>query len=294
MSVSLAISVLASSSSGNCSALVVSRGVDPDTQTRELWLLDLGLSPKRARTLLAQQGLADVPVAGVLLTHLDHDHIHPGWIGGLPQSWRVCVHLRHEPRAAHMGLLTQRCEIYRDAFSLCTQTTSNESTTNESDTHAARDVLVTPLLCAHDDWGSVAFRITSPTGELGYATDIGRPTPALAEHLRDVDTLAIESNYCPQMQAASPRPAFLKDRITSGRGHLSNQQSAQLVKSIRPARDIILLHLSRECNTPDLAARHHHDPTRPHVRITVASPIEPSPLISVQRHEHHVPATLWG
>ncbi len=268
----LSLCVLSSSSSGNCSALVVTRG-----DKRELWLIDLGLSPRRTRTLLSQQNLADVPISGALLTHLDHDHIHQGWIGGLPQSWRVCLHVRHEPRAGGMGLLHHACDVYHEAFTL-----------------GSDDVRVQPLICSHDDWGSVAFRIASPTGELGFATDIGRPTPQLVNHLRDVDALAIESNYCPQMQAASPRPAFLKDRITGGHGHLSNEQSAQLARQIRPARDIVLLHLSRDCNTPDLAASHHRDASRPHVRVTIASPLDPTPLIEVKRSDGHVPATLWG
>jgi phosphoribosyl 1,2-cyclic phosphodiesterase len=272
---SLAITVLSSSSSGNCSALVITQDNEPARQ--EVWLIDLGLSPRRTRTLLAQQGLGHVPIAGALLTHLDHDHMHQGWIGALPDAWRVLLHVRHEPRAAHMGLLTQRCEVFHDAFSL-----------------GDERVQVKPLLCSHDDWGSVAFRVAASTGDLGYATDIGRPTAALVSHLRDVDALAIESNYCPRMQTASLRPAFLKDRIMGGDGHLSNAQSAQLVRKIRPASDVILLHLSRQCNTPDVALEQHVDAGRPQMRVTVASPLDPTPIIHVRRSEQSVPATLWG
>jgi hypothetical protein len=72
-----------------------------------------------------------------------------------------------------------------------------------------------------------------------------------------VDVLAVESNYCPRMQLASNRPQFLKDRIMGGAGHLSNQQSARLVRQVSPASHVVLLHLSLLCNTPKVALQAH-------------------------------------
>jgi phosphoribosyl 1,2-cyclic phosphodiesterase len=275
---SAALCVLSSSSGGNCSVLVLSC-----EGRRVLWLIDLGLSPRRTRVLLQQVGLADVPVGGVLLTHLDHDHMHQGWIGGLPDSWRVMLHGRHERRGRAMGLLTQPVDVYDDEFTLGARIGERSRT----------DVRVSPAVAAHDDLGSVAFRIATDVGDVGFVTDVGRPTQQLIDHLWGVEVLAVESNYCPQMQTASLRPAFLKDRITSGRGHLSNQQSARMVKAISPASDVVLLHLSRECNTPALAQQHH---AHAGLRVTVASPQEPTPLVAVRRVQTRcrVPATLWG
>jgi hypothetical protein len=65
------------------------------------------------------------------------------------------------------------------------------------------------------------------------------------------------------MQAESDRPAFLKQRIMGGSGHLSNEQSAEAAAEIGPGQTLVLLHLSRECNTPERAERVHRSVGRP-------------------------------
>ena len=102
----------------------------------------------------------------------------------------------------------------------------------------------------------VAFRLLGAGGDVGFATDLGRVTAELLGHFRGVSLLAIESNYCPRMQAESARPEFLKRRITGGSGHLSNQQCAEVAGAVGPGH-AVLLHLSRECNTPELALEGH-------------------------------------
>jgi phosphoribosyl 1,2-cyclic phosphodiesterase len=119
-------------------------------------------------------------------------------------------------------------------------------------------VTLEPILLSHDELGVAAFRFSLPCGgTLGFATDLGRVTDELVDHLRGVDVLAIESNYCPVMQAGSPRPEFLKRRITGGAGHLSNEECAVAVARAEPVSEVVLLHLSRQCNTPELASAGH-------------------------------------
>jgi phosphoribosyl 1,2-cyclic phosphodiesterase len=137
-------------------------------------------------------------------------------------------------------------------------------------------------LLSHDTLGVAAFRFeVRATGRsLGYATDVGTASRDLIEHLAGVDVLAIESNYCPRMQAASNRPEFLKRRIMGGSGHLSNQESAEAVARIGPGGEVVLLHLSRQCNTPELAAAAHRTHGRP---VTISKPDEPTGWIGVSR-----------
>jgi phosphoribosyl 1,2-cyclic phosphodiesterase len=243
--------VLASSSKGNCSALVLGRA-----ESRRLILIDAGLSPRRTRALLAQQGI-DLPVSAILLTHLDHDHFHPGWPAALPESARIHLHKRHRSRAQRAGLLHTPTRVFEDDFAL------------------GPGVHVRPLLMSHDTLGAAAFRIDfAHSGRsLGYATDLGRATQRLTDHLQGVDVLAIESNYCPTLQAYSGRPEFLRRRITSGSGHLSNEQAAQAVRDIQPREHVVLLHLSLDCNRPELAAMHH---SQSPCKVTIASWEQPT------------------
>lgn len=250
----VSLCVLASSSSGNCSVVSVRRD-----GRRRVFLIDAGLSPRRTRGLIEQLGIDPACIEGVLFTHLDHDHLHPGWIGGMPEAWRVMLHKRHRGRAERAGLLSQRTDIFEGEFE-------------------AGSLRVSPLLMSHDDLGSAAFRISCEGRSLGFATDLGTPDPRLAEHLRGVDVLAIESNYCPKMQLASGRPAFLKERIMGGNGHLSNEQSAAMVRQIQPREHVVLLHLSRQCNHPSLAAAAHE---RAGYRLTIADHATPTGWVPV-------------
>lgn len=248
--------VLASGSAGNCTVLIVG-----ETSPRpRVILIDAGLSPRRTGRLLERLGLGLDAVDDVVITHLDHDHFHPGWPSALPPRSTVRMHRRHLGRAARDGLLHHRTEPFDADFT-------------------AGPARFSTALLEHDSLGVVAFRVEfDDAGTLGFATDVGRPTPRLIDHLRGVDVLAIESNYCPRLQAASPRPEFLKARIMGGAGHLSNAQCAQAAREIRPARHVVLLHLSRDCNRPDLAALGHHGAG---YQVTISSQLEPTPWISV-------------
>ncbi|GAB4554453.1 MAG: hypothetical protein Tsb0013_17090 [Phycisphaerales bacterium] len=246
--------VLASGSTGNCSVLIHGEG-----KNRRITLIDAGLSPARTKRLLASLDLTVERVDEVVFTHLDADHAHKGWIKALPDHARFWMHKRHRSRAGREGFLRRKTNVFEhEPFEL------------------ARGVRVTPTLLAHDQLGVAAFRFTWQ-GEhgacLGYATDLGRVTSELVESLRGVDILAIESNYCPIMQHASDRPAFLKERIMNGAGHLSNEECKGAVSAIGPRREVVLLHLSRQCNTPELAARYHAG--QPY-RVTVSGPDAPT------------------
>jgi len=256
----IAFRVLASSSRGNCSVLVIT-----SAGRRRVFLIDAGLSPRRTSELLASTGLAADSIAGVILTHLDHDHWHPGWLSALPEGCTVHIHRRHRGRAERGGMLYLRTNVF------------------ETDFEIAPGVDARPVLGSHDDLGVAAFRFDfGRTGRaLGFATDLGRATDPLVEHLEGVDVLAIESNYCPRLQAASLRPDFLKRRITGGSGHLSNEQAAEAAARIAPREHTILLHLSLDCNTPDRARRGHA--WAPYA-LTLAHDTEPTPWIPL----------MWG
>lgn len=265
--------VLASGSSGNCSALVVGEGDDA-----EVVLIDLGLSPRRTRKELGSIGIDFARVRHVLLTHFDSDHFHRGWIGTLPRHTTQLVHRRHLGRGERENVLANVSEPYDGAISL-------------------GPVTIHPHIVPHDELGSVSFRFEAPGGgTLGFATDLGRVTSEFINHLAAVDVLAIESNYCPRLEMASNRPAILKERVMGGKGHLSNQESAEAVRRIAPREHVVLLHLSRQCNTPELAAAGHAGrgyqlTISDHARPTAWIPISPS---AGPRTVSRVPATLFG
>lgn len=244
--VRMSIRVLASSSSGNCSVVTV-RG---ERGERSHFLVDAGLSPRRTRRLMDDCGIDLREVRGILYTHLDADHCHAGWVSALPAGAWMRVHRAHTRRARGMGLDRRRLSAFDGAAF-----------------EVVEGVCATPVMMAHDGLGVAAFRFDGGGRSLGYATDCGKVTRGLVDTLKGVDTLAIESNYCPRMQVESARPEFLKRRIMGGAGHLSNQECAKAVRHIGPRNDVVLLHLSRQCNTPERAAEMHAGSS---YRLTVA------------------------
>lgn len=227
------ICVLASGSSGNCTVLRAGTGIQ-----RRTILIDAGLGTRTTPRVLASLGVRLHEVSDVLLTHLDADHWREGWMR--QRDFRAVVHLHraHWPAAESLRAHRHRVRLYDAPF------------------EPVPGLRVEPLVQHHDDHGVVAFRFRCAGGDVGFATDLGRVTPQLIDHLRGVRLLAIESNYCPRMQVQSDRPEFLKRRIMGGSGHLSNQQCAQAAAAIAP-RTVVLLHLSRQCNTPELALAEH-------------------------------------
>lgn len=234
----LRLCVLASGSSGNCSVLVASSG-----HGQAFWLIDAGLSMKRTRRLLAEVGLGDALPRGIILTHLDDDHANSSVLDGFGDEVPVYLHRRHIRRAEREGRLFRRTEVL------------------DSRADLGNGCTLCVRMAHHDIDGSAALRFSMEIGagccELGYATDVGRPTAELIDHLSGVDVLAIESNYCPRMQESASRPELVKARVTGGNGHLSNQQCIRVVRAIAPQHHVVLLHLSRQCNTPDRAAAGH-------------------------------------
>ncbi len=226
-----------SGSAGNAS-VVWWNGTDGEPQAI---LLDLGLGPRRVRDGLLSLGLAPSQVVAALLTHLDQDHFRRSWARSLEyREIPVFVQLRHAVEARSAGVPQHLMRVFED------------------EPEVAEGMRVSTALVAHDDSGSVAFRIERGEAGLGFATDLGRVPDSLIEFLAGCDLVALECNHCPRMQAASPRPAFLKARITGGRGHLSNEEAiaalAAIVAQGEPEH-IVLLHLSRQCNCPKLVRR---------------------------------------
>ena len=115
--------------------------------------------------------------------------------------------------------------------------------------------LITPVSTSHDVKNPLGFVIESENEKLVYLTDSGKITVKSLQKIKNADYYIIESNHDPDMLMATKRPMMLKRRILSGKGHLSNEQSATyMTKCIgEKTKEIILAHLSEEANCPTVA-----------------------------------------
>ena len=117
------------------------------------------------------------------------------------------------------------------------------------------DLTVTPFSVAHDAIDPVGFTVTDGDVKIGVVTDIGKPTALVRESLKNCDALVLESNHDREMLFAGPYPPYLKQRISGGQGHLSNDQSASLLGDVlhEGLKYVLLAHLSARNNTPEMA-----------------------------------------
>ncbi len=216
---------LASGSSGNA-ALYVSGSARI--------LVDAGTNCKHIRTMLAGLDLQPADLTDILITHTHTDHV-----SALP------VLLGHTGARlwCSSGAYDELCRLAGDE-----RPTAFE-TGGELDLGGVR---VCSFATRHDSPGSVGYILGEGNGAVGYCTDLGCVTEEVLSALSGAPTLILESNHDVDMLRAGPYPYYLKARILSDTGHLSNECCARALETLvqKGARRVVLAHLSDKNNTP--------------------------------------------
>ncbi|MGI5935841.1 MAG: MBL fold metallo-hydrolase [Oscillospiraceae bacterium] len=225
------IHIFASGSGGNCT-LVSSAGSHI--------LIDAGISMRRLKTALGELGLVPKDISGVLITHEHSDHI-----AGLATMIKHCQLPIYAPRTVGNHL---RWSIAGVEDFLCEIQVGRD--------FKIGDISVVAFPTPHDTPQSVGYRMDSGVC-LGYCTDLGHVTEEVLEALSGADAAIIEANHDVEMLRFGRYPYQLKRRILSERGHLSNDDCGDLAARLveKGAWSIVLAHLSRENNRPDLAEK---------------------------------------
>ncbi len=280
---SLELCVLASGSSGNCTVVRAPTGV---------MLIDAGLGPRVTAQRMNGTGVRVRDVRAICLTHLDSDHFRHSWLATIArQGIRVFCHesrtddlLRGATDDTASDDERRRCRALVHAF-------------NGQPFEPLEGLSAGAIPLAHDERGSHGFVIDGFGRRVGYASDLGRVPRELIDRFCDLDVLALESNYDPEMELTSGRPWFLKNRIMGGRGHLSNPQALAAVRAIldrcerrkrRLPEHIVLLHRSRECNCPRLVRRVFETDERIKPRLTLGEQFSRSEWIRPTTVAPHV------
>jgi len=204
-------------------------------------LIDGGLSARQIVLRLEQCGVTPEQLDGALLTHEHGDHVCG--LDVLCRKFDIPIYANSQTAEAIRydgGLDRHRnWRIFRTGaeFKIC-------------------DITVQTFPVPHDAVDPVGFAFYAGKSGLGFITDLGYATKMIVERLRQVHTLVIETNHDEKLlQNDTHRPWPVKQRIQSRHGHLSNNAAATVIEELLPGKidRVVLGHLSRDCNKPELA-----------------------------------------
>jgi len=226
---------LASGSSGNCYYLGTDKyGI----------LFDAGIGVRAIKKILKANAIDLSQIMAVFVTHEHTDHIKS--IGSLGEEYHIPIYATY---LTHEGMEKSRfIEV---------QLSHSRRYIEKYKPTQIRDFTITPFGVPHDASDCVGFLIEFETHKWVLATDLGHINETVAQYLRMANHLVIEANYDREMLIQGNYPIFLKKRIMSGIGHLSNEETATFLASNYDLhlQNIWLCHLSKENNHPELASK---------------------------------------
>ncbi len=222
----LKICSIGSGSKGNC-ILVQSQNTS--------LLVDMGLSSAKVRAALHFLKIDPASLSACLLTHCHSDHVKGVKSFVSKHPVRVIGTTCAVAAAVGDGYGNFEYLFERDFF--------------------IGDITVSPFKVSHDV-PCYGFSMYCGGKKISIATDLGVMPDEVVRNISDSDVVMIESNHDVGLVRSNCNyPEYLKRRILSGRGHLSNTACAETCAKLimGGTRKLILAHLSEENNSPKLA-----------------------------------------
>ncbi|MGN0152406.1 MAG: MBL fold metallo-hydrolase [Wujia sp.] len=224
---------IASGSSGNC----IYVGSDNTSV-----LVDAGISRKRIGDGLRSADMDFKDIDGIIITHEHIDHTRA--LGVISRSYEIPIYATRDT-----------CEEIKKMSELGNFDTSLIQEIEPDVDFTIGDIRIEAHSIWHDAADPVCYSLYADNCKVSVATDMGDYDDYIVHHLADSDALLIEANHDVRMLQVGSYPYQLKQRILGKRGHLSNESSGRLIKSLLNdhIRAILLGHLSGENNYPELA-----------------------------------------
>lgn len=227
---------IGSGSSGNCYCLF--------TETDGL-MIDIGVGIRTLKKYFRDYGLSLSKVHHMLITHDHADHIKS--VGSVCHEYNIPV---FATQTVHKGIDRNYCVQRKVSDSLRRYLTKGE-------TMQLGDFSVTPFEVPHDSSDNVGYEIQACGVTFTIITDAGCVTEEMAGYISKANYLVIEANHDIEMLMHGPYPEYLKSRILSQSGHLSNKACGEALVNHMSAgmKHVWLCHLSEENNHPELARK---------------------------------------
>ena len=220
--------ILASGSKGNVTYV--------ETKNHKI-LIDMGKNKKYITDSLKSIGVDPKEIDIILISHTHNDHISA--LDTFIKSIKATVCMPKEMFASLESLQNyEHIKIYDDEINF-------------------PDLKIYAIKSSHDAVASRNFIIKEDGVSLVQITDTGYIKSKYFNLLKNRDIYFIESNHDVEMLTHGPYPDWLKRRILSDEGHLSNEATGFYLSKLigDKTKKVYLMHLSEENNRPDLALK---------------------------------------
>lgn len=204
-------------------------------------LVDCGTSCKKIVDGLQSINYSIEDIDAILVTHEHSDHVQA--LGMISKKFDIPVYANKETWNAmdkqKEKILPQNINIFK----------------NDEDFNL-NDLTIHPFSTPHDAANPCGFTIHNGKKKLSIATDLGHITDNLISNLEKSSFILLESNYEPEILKVSRYPYLLKQRIAGPHGHISNEDSGDVIAKLMTKKDlkqVMLGHLSKENNFPEMA-----------------------------------------
>lgn len=223
-----------SGSSGNCYLLYT------DT---DCLMIDCGVGVRSLKKHFHDYGLRLANIKHILVTHDHADHVKS--VGSLSCDFHIPVYTTEK---VHQGIQSNWCVRKKIDSSLA-------HNMEKGKTEQIGEFSVTPFDVPHDSTDCVGYCIECEGVCFGLVTDCGHVTEGVRQCVASTNYLVLEANHEPEKLAKGAYPRYLKERISSPNGHLSNEECARAIveSATSKLRHVWLCHLSDENNHPELA-----------------------------------------
>ena len=206
-------------------------------------MIDVGVGVRALKKNLHQYGLKLTQIRHIILTHDHADHVKS--VGSLSHELNIPV---YSTKLVHEGVMRNYCVRHKIER-------QNMRFIEKDKPLTIGEFHILPFDVPHDSADNVGYLIRCQEVNFCIITDIGHITDEIKHGISQANYLVLEANHDMEMLMNGPYSAFLKTRISSMYGHLSNEDCGKALaeNASLELKQVWLCHLSEENNHPELA-----------------------------------------